>query len=114
LPVPFTGDDRPAGAIVAQRDARSNGGDGAAVIAGAMAQEGGGYAFRPAGNRGWSGDRGPSAEWRYPVQGWAIPQGPGGQTGVGAWGLMLTEVGRTGENITGLEGNKERGASRGV
>ena len=39
-PIPFTGDNRPAGAIVAQRDARSNGGDVTAVIAEAVAQAG--------------------------------------------------------------------------
>ena len=40
-PILSTGDNRPAGAIVAQRDARSNGGDVAAVVAEAVAQAGG-------------------------------------------------------------------------
>ena len=40
-PILSTGDNRPAGAIVAQRDARSNGGDFTVVSAEEIAQAGG-------------------------------------------------------------------------
>ena len=39
-PIPFTGDNRPAGAIVAQRYARSNGGDVTAATAETVSQAG--------------------------------------------------------------------------